>query len=163
MPMLADIDDPPARRVSHLAVGLLIAAAVAAVVIGWLFPWLSASVLGGARDFDQRARAQDAYMKTLCATAFDLDRDGDLCACVLAVDHPALDCQLPLRRWALARQAERCGDDAVATGHPEYCECVLEVANAVHTAADFDKNATAHGYDRCETLPNALALPDVEM
>jgi hypothetical protein len=162
MPMLADIDDPPRRSLPHLVVGLCIAAAAAGIAIVWLFPWLSGSVLGGARDFDTRARAQDAYMKTLCSTVFDLERDGELCKCVLAVDHPALDCQPPFRRWALARQAERCAENALAQGHPEYCECVREVALAVDAAAEVDKNAKAHGYDRCDTLANPLPLPEIE-
>jgi hypothetical protein len=162
MPMLADLDDPPRRRTSHLIVGLLIAAAVAAVVIGWLFPWLIATVLGGARDFDERARAQEAYMRGLCAGAFDLARDGDLCSCVLAVEFPALDCQPPWRRWALARQADRCADEALASAHADYCACVLEVAAAVNAAEEIDKNAAAHAFDRCDTQSKTLPLPELE-
>ena len=159
--MLADLDDPPRRRVPQLVVGLLLAAVVAGVVVVWLFPWLVGSVLGGARDFDDRAREQEAYMKALCSTMTDLERDGDLCSCVLAMEHPALDCQPPWRRWALARQSERCSE-AVPKQHREYCECVLEVAKDVDEALDVDKNAKAHAYTGCETLSGALPLPEVD-
>jgi hypothetical protein len=162
MPTLADLDDPPRRRVPQLVVGMLIAAVIAGVVVVWLFPWLRGAVLGAARDFDERARAQETYMNALCGGTTDLERDGDLCSCVLAMEHPALDCQPPWRRWALALQAERCRDEALAAEHQEYCACVAEVATAVGEALDVDKNAAAHAYVRCEAISGALALPTAD-
>lgn len=160
--MLADIEDPPRRRMPQLVIGVLVAAVVAAVVIVWLLPWLSGSVLGGARDFDERARAQDAYMKTLCTTAIDLERDADLCSCVFAVDYPALDCQPAYRRWAVARQVERCADDDTASRHRAYCDCITEIAAGDHDASAAEKPAAAHAYERCEAGSDALALPAIE-
>lgn len=160
--MLADIEDPPRSRASGLVLGLLMAVPVAASFFFWVLPWLASSVLGGAKEFDEKLRAQDAYMKRVCVEAMDLERDEALCQCALAVDYPALDCQGPFRRWAVERQAERCGDEETAKEHVSYCTCTQTLAEAVAAAPPEEADAAARHYDRCEALPDAFDLPAVE-
>jgi hypothetical protein len=160
MPFLADIDQPPRSRLPGLVFGLVLALPVVGVLVAWVIPWLVSSVLGGAQDFDSQLRAEDAYMKQLCATAMQVPRDEKLCGCVLAVEYPALDCQHDFRRWAIARQAERCADETVRKQSLSYCTCVEAMAEAVADPAAEDDPTTNWG--RCGALPDAFALPEIE-
>lgn len=161
--MLADIDDPPRSRTRGMLIGIAFALPVAALFIFWLIPSLVGIVLGGAANFDEQARQQDAYMKAVCEQAMQLPRDESLCECALAVDYPALDCQGPFRLWAVEQQQPRCADPQVHRSSLSYCTCVETVAEAVEAADTVEaKQAAAAPYDRCIGLKDGFSLPTLE-
>lgn len=162
MAVLAHLDDPPRSRWPGIAVGLALALPVGAAMMFWVIPALLNAVLGGARDLDGRLRAEDAYMKAVCETALDPDRDERLCGCVLGTDYPSLDCQLPFRAWTLARQAETCADPDTLAAAKSFCTCVDAVADKVAAADAATRDTEAAAYENCMALPDALFLPTIE-
>jgi len=163
MPMLADIDDPPRSRMPGLLVGLLVALPLAAVFVGVFVPSLVSTVLGGAQRFDDRLRQEDGYMQAVCTQAIALPRDESLCACVLAVEYPALDCQAPFMAWSVERQLEHCAVPDNEKAALSFCACVGAVAEQMAAAEDDDaREQAAQAYPRCQELPDAVFLPSVE-
>lgn len=162
MPMLADLDDPPRSRSRDLALGFLVGLPVVGLVL-WLFvPWLFGVVTTNATSYDQRLRAEDAYMKTLCSEAMVLPRDEDLCKCVLAIEVPSLDCRAPFLRWSLARHHEACADAEARRGALSFCSCVDTIAQR-SAAAETPEAAAAESQKvaRCIELPDAFPLPEL--
>ena len=135
MPMLADIDDPPRSRMAGFLTGALLGLPVVGLIAWLLLPPLMGAILGGAKDFDDRLRKQDAYMQAVCAEAFEMKRDEALCGCVWAAEFPSLDCQHRWQRWRLDRAAETCADGAARAGALSYCSCVEVIAERVDEAA----------------------------
>ncbi len=185
MPMLADLDDPPRSRLSGFVIGALLGLPVVAVIAWLVLPPLMGAVLGGAEDFDERLRREDAYMQAVCGEIFDIKRDEALCGCVWAAEFPALDCQHRFRRWRLDRAHETCADESARAQALSYCSCVDVVALRVNTTAA--EAAAAAGidpasnpadpandpivaairpelanYDNCLALDDALAAPPIE-
>jgi hypothetical protein len=160
MPMLADLDDPPRSRVPGMVLGLLLAIPVVAVFAVWLIPMAIGTILGGARDLDERLRANDAYMRELCELGYVEARDAELCNCVWAMEVPSLDCRPQFNHWAVQQQAVACADPVTRDAALTYCTCVDTVAEKVTAAAE-DPQAAAAAYERCEPLPDALPLPAV--
>lgn len=160
--ILAHLDDPPRSRWPGIVLGLALAVPAGLAIVTWVIPALVNAVLGGARDLDNRLRAEDGYMKALCTEAVDLDRDEQLCGCVLGTDYPSLDCQLSFRQWTLARQGESCADPATHKASKSFCTCVDVVAEKVAAAAPEARDTEAAAYENCTALPDALFLPTIE-
>ena len=163
MPMLADIDDPPRSRTKGIVVGLLVALPIAGLVLGVLMPTLVSALLGGARSFDDRARQEDAYMRAVCTQIMALPRDEQLCECVLATEHPALDCQAPFLAWSVAQQQAYCAPPENEKAALSFCTCVKTVAERIAAAPDEDAGIkAAQAYRNCQELPDAVYLPAIE-
>ncbi|WP_266219357.1 hypothetical protein [Paraliomyxa miuraensis] len=161
--MLADIDDPPRSRSRELVVGILVALPLAALLLGLVLPALVDALLGGAKDFDDRLRQEDAYMQAVCTQAMSLPRDEALCECTLAVEFPALDCQAPFLAWSVARQSEHCAVPENEKASLSFCTCVQTVAERMGQAEDEDASfKAAQAYRNCQELPDAVYLPAIE-
>ena len=161
MPMLADIEDPPRSRVSGMIWGLVVAAPIAAVLLVWFIPTLVQAVLGGAEGIDQRLALENQYMKVVCGEAMDIDRDEELCQCVLATEYASLDCQAPFLTWSVERQVEHCSDDAARKEALSFCTCVDTVAQTMEESPD-ERDKAAQAYRNCQALPDAVYLPTPE-
>lgn len=157
--MLADIDDPPRSRLPGMLVGILLATPIAAVLALWLIPMAVGSILGGARDLDDRLRANDAYVRQLCDLGYVETRDAELCNCVWAMEIPSLDCRPQFNVWAVQQQTAACQDPAAREAALSYCTCVDTVADKIAAATEGPEAAAA--FERCEPLPDALPLPAV--
>lgn len=143
--------------------GLLVSVPLVAGLVGWAIPTAIGSILGGARDLDDRLRAKDAYLTVLCESGQDYERDAELCACVFSMEFPSLDCQHAFNLWALERQAEACADSTAREQSLSFCTCVQTVDEAVQSQADEgDKRQEAQRYENCEALEDVLPLPEVE-
>jgi hypothetical protein len=164
VPFLADIDNPPASRGRDLLLGLVVAVPVVGGLFGWLIPTFAGAILAGANNLDDTLRQQDQYMQRVCGMP-ELPRDEALCACVFAVEFPALDCQDQFRPWLAARAGEQCVDPTTQRDRTSFCVCAEVVAQdmAAATAADDPASArnAGQGMDRCLALPDALPLEDV--
>lgn len=163
MAILAHLDDPPRPRWPGIVVGLALAVPVGAAIVLWVIPALLNAVLGGARDLDGRLRAEDGYMKGVCTEALDPDRDEQLCGCVLGTEYPSLDCQLPFRRWTLARQGETCADPQTHEAAKSFCTSVAAVPQKVAAAVPEARDGAAAAYENCMALPDALYLPTLDV
>ncbi len=161
--VLAHLDDPPRPRWPGILIGLAIALPIAGLFVAWVIPTLVNSVLGGARDLDSRLRAEDGYMQSLCSAAFDEPRDGGLCGCVLGTEYPSLDCQLPFRKWTLARQVDACTDAGAREGAKSFCACVDVIAQKAAAATPEARDAEIANYENCTVLPDALYLPTIDV
>ena len=163
MPMLADLDHPPRSRGRDLLIGVLGGLPVAALIVWLLLPSLMGSVLGSAGDYDQRLRAEDAYMQAVCSQALDLARDEQLCQCVLAVEYPALDCRQPFLRWSLDRHHAACAEPEVRKPSRTFCSCIdtLAARIAEAEAAGEAANAEIQRVGKCIELPDAFPLPEL--
>ena len=161
--MLADIDDPQPSRVR----GFLIGAAIA-IPIGLGFWWFATAYLPGvildnAVKYDARLRQEDAYMQGVCSH-MELERDEELCTCVLAVEYPSLDCRPPFMHWSLQRQVEACSDEATFDQALSFCSCVQSLDTQLDALAPDTKEArqTVARYAACTELGDALFLPGLE-
>lgn len=163
MPMLADLDHPPRSRSRDLLIGVLAGLPVAALIVWLLLPALMGTVLGNAGDYDQRLRAEDAYMQAVCSQALDLARDEQLCECVLAVEYPALDCRQPFLRWSLDRHHTRCAEPEVRKPSLTFCSCIDTLAERIHEAeaAGDEPSADIQRVGKCLELPDAFPLPEL--
>lgn len=163
MPMLADLDHPARSRGRDLLIGVLGGLPVAALIVWLLLPSLMGSVLGSAGDYDQRLRAEDAYMQAVCSQALDLTRDEQLCQCVLAVEYPALDCRQPFLRWSLDRHHAACAEPEVRKPSLTFCSCIdtLAARIAEAEAAGEAANAEIQRVGKCIELPDAFPLPEL--
>ncbi len=163
MPMLADLDHPPRSRGRDLLIGVLGGLPVAALIVWLLLPSLMGSVLGSAGEYDQRLRAEDAYMQAVCSQALDLARDEQLCQCVLAVEYPALDCRQPFLRWSLDRHHAACAEPEVRKPSLTFCSCIdtLAARIAEAEAAGEAANAEIQRVGKCIELPDAFPLPEL--
>ncbi len=128
---------------------------VAAVLFGWLIPAFVGAILGGARNLDAHLREQDALMEAVCAEP-SLPRDEALCACVIAVEVPSLDCQDRFRPWLVARAQDWCQNPALSAQATSFCACAETVGQDL-AAATADKSARA---ELLRAVPRCLALPD---
>ncbi len=152
-------------RTRDFLVAAVVALPVLALIVSLLVPWLVSNVLGGAGQLDAKLRQENAYMQAICGS-MAIDRDEALCACVLATEVPSLDCSIPFMTWTLARQHERCGDDATRTRSVSFCVCVDTLWQQLMRArAANDERASrlaAIGYERCAELQDKLSLPTIE-
>jgi hypothetical protein len=163
MPMLADLDDPPRSRTRDLLLGALVGLPIVGLIAWFLLPGLAGMIQGNAVSYDQRLRAEDAYMQTLCAQAMVLPRDEELCECVLAIEVPSLDCRDPFLAWSLARHHTSCADVATHRASLTFCSCVDAVQERVDKAADPQAaRVEAQRVGRCLELPDAFPLPEIE-
>lgn len=162
MPVLAHLDDPPRSRVRGLLLGFAIAAPLALLFMNWVIPPFVDAIMGGARDLDDRLRAEDGYMRALCSDAYDPDRDESLCACVIGTEYPSLDCQFSFKHWTVARQAEHCDDPGDRQRALSFCSCVDAVESKVGAAAPESRDTEVVAYERCMQLPDAVFLPTIE-
>jgi hypothetical protein len=162
MPVLAHLDDPPRSRTRGLLVGFAIAVPLALTFMFWVIPPFVDAIMGGARDLDDRLRAEDGYMKALCADAFESPRDDALCGCVLGTEYPSLDCQFAFKHWTLARQGEFCSDAEQRQRSLSFCSCVDAVAGKVAAAPPEQQDTEVVAYERCMQLPDAAFLPTIE-
>lgn len=160
--MLADLDDPPRSRTRDLLLGALVGLPIVALVAWFLVPGIAGVVQGNSASYDQRLRAEDAYMQTLCGEAMVLPRDEELCKCVLAVDVPSLDCRPPFLAWSLARHHEGCADRDRRRASLTFCSCVDTVQERVGKAADPEAaRVEAQRVGRCLELGDAFPLPEL--
>ncbi|MCA9661848.1 MAG: hypothetical protein KC486_26145 [Myxococcales bacterium] len=134
MPMLADLDDPPRSRLPGFLTGAAIGLPFVGLIAWLILPGLTGAVLGGAQDFDERLRKEDAYMDAVCGEAFDIKRDERLCGCVWVAEFPSLDCQHRFLRWRIDRAVESCADEATRKGALSFCSCVDVVSERVAEA-----------------------------
>lgn len=163
MPMLADLDHPVRSRTRDLLIGALCGLPLVGLLAWLLLPSLMSSMLGSAGDYDQRLRAEDAYMQGVCTQTFDLARDEQLCTCVLAVEFPALDCRQPFLRWSLERHQGRCGDAGVRKASLSFCSCIDTLAGRIAEAelAGESISADLQRVGKCLELPDAFTLPEL--
>jgi hypothetical protein len=161
VPLLADLDHPPRSRWPGMLWGLALALPIAGVFLFVLIPTLVQSVLGGARQHDERRALEESYLLELCTTAMEPERDGRLCSCVLATEYPALDCQDPFVAWSVDRQRDGCADANRHNASLSFCTCVEAVAAAVDAAPPDQREHEAQAYARCQALPDAFNLPHV--
>ena len=163
MPMLADLDQPVRSRTRDLLIGALCGLPLVALLAWLLLPSLMSSMLGSAGDYDQRLRAEDAYMQAVCSQTFDLARDEQLCTCVLAVEFPALDCRQPFLRWSLERHHGRCVDAEVRKASLSFCSCIDTLAGRIAEAelAGGSIGADLQRVGKCLELPDAFTLPEL--
>lgn len=165
MPMLADLDHPPRSRTRDLLIGALCGLPVVALLAWLMLPQLVGGLLGSAVDYDQRLRAEDAYMQGVCNSAFDLGRDEKLCECVLAVEFPALDCRQPFLRWSLDRHHERCADAAVRGQSLTFCSCIDTLAEKIPPLEAKDPaeaRPLIQRVGKCLESEDAFPLPELE-
>jgi hypothetical protein len=169
MPMLADLDDPPSPRWKGLVFGFLLAIPVTATAGVFGLPVLRAAIVGSAQDFDVRLRQEDAYMQAVCTEALVIERDENLCACVLAVEVPALDCHGPFLEWSLERMHETCSDRGVADEAVAFCSCVDTLHDLVARAREegpesAEVRTLVARYESCMALEDAASvhLPPIE-
>jgi hypothetical protein len=133
------------------------------LVVGVLMPTLVGALLGGAQSFDDRTRMEDAYMQAVCTQVMELPRDESLCECVLATEHPALDCQAPFLAWSVDRQGEYCITPENEKASLSFCTCVKTVAELMAAAPDEDATIkAAQAYRNCQALADAVYLPAIE-
>lgn len=161
--MLADLDQPVRSRTKDLLIGALCGLPVVAVLAWLLLPSLMGSVLGSAGDYDERLRAEDAYMQAVCSQTYEPSRDEKLCSCVLAVEFPALDCRQPFLRWSLERHHERCGDAEVRKASLSFCSCIDTLDGRI-AEAELAGESIAPDLQRvgkCLELKDAFTLPDL--
>lgn len=162
MPMLADLDDPPRSRARDLMFGALLGLPIVGLVAWFIVPGIFGVITGNAGSYDQRLRAEDGYMQTLCTEAMVLPRDEDLCKCVLAVDVPSLDCRPPFLRWSLDRHKEACADRETHRRSLTFCSCVDAVAERAAKAGDAEAaRVEALRVSKCIELPDAFPLPEL--
>ena len=163
MPMLADLDQPVRSRTRDLLIGALCGLPLVALLAWMLLPSLMGSMLGSAGEYDERLRAEDAYMQAVCSQTFDLARDEQLCSCVLAVEFPALDCRQPFLRWSLERHQGSCGDAEVRKASLSFCSCIDTLTGRIAEAelAGEGIGADLQRVGNCLELPDAFALPDL--
>lgn len=162
MPMLADLDDPPRSRTRDLLLGALLGLPIVGLVAWLLLPSLAAMVQGGADQYDQRLRAEDAYMQALCGEAMVLPRDEELCGCVFAVEFPSLDCRGSFLAWSLQRHLLACEDPDTRRASLAFCSCVDTVQARVAGAPDPTlARAEAQRVGKCIELDDAFPLPEV--
>lgn len=161
--MLADLDDPPRSRTRDLLLGFLVGLPVVGLVAWFLLPGLAGMIQGNASSYDQRLRAEDAYMQALCTQAMELPRDEELCQCVLAIEFPSLDCRDPFLAWSLARHHEACADVAARRASLTFCSCVDTVHQRAAAAEGPDAaRVEAQRVGKCLELPDAFPLPQIE-
>ena len=165
MPMLADLEDPPAPRWRSLVLGVTIALPIAGAFLYFALPALRTAIVGESESFDARLRQEDAYMKSVCSEAMVLERDESLCKCALAVEFPALDCRAPFMEWTLHRQVEQC----IAGAHDTalaFCACTEALAEQLTAAEQAGDDKASRQivarYAACAELDDALFLPSVE-
>lgn len=165
MPTLADIDDPRPSRVRGFAVGAAIAVPIGAVFLWFAIGVLPQLILDSAVEYDARLRQEDAYMQSLCANISKqtIDRDEQLCECVLAVEYPALDCRAPFMDWSLERMDERCADEATHQEALSFCSCVDAIGDQLEGLDRESKEAREiiQRYENCTALDDALYLPEL--
>lgn len=162
MPTLADLDNPPRSRTRDLLFGFLVGLPIVGLVAWFVVPGIFAVVTGNAGSYDQRLRAEDAYMQTLCTEAMTLPRDEELCKCVLASEVPSLDCRPPFLRWSLDRHAAACTDRETHRRSLTFCSCVEAVGERVTKAADVEAaRLEAQRVGKCIELPDAFPLPEI--
>lgn len=160
--MLADLDDPPRSRTRDLLLGFLISLPVVGLIAWLLLPSLAGMILGNADQYDQRLRAEDAYMQTLCGEAMVLPRDEELCGCVLAVEFPSLDCRGPFLAWSLQRHHLACQDTDTRRASLSFCSCVDTVQARVDKAESPEAaRGEALRVGKCVELVDAFPLPEV--
>ncbi len=164
MPMLADLDYPPRSRTRDMLIGAVCGLPLVGLLAWALLPSLMASVRGSAGDYDLRLRAEDAYMQAVCGQAMDLERDEQLCECVLAVQYPALDCRQPFLRWSLDRHHARCADPVVRKPSLTFCSCIDTLAERVVKAEAEGETPTTdiQRVGKCIEQPDAFPLPEIE-
>lgn len=161
--MLADLDDPPRSRTRDLLLGSLVGLPIVGLIAWFLLPGLAGVIQGNASTYDQRLRAEDAYMQTLCAQAMVLPRDKELCECVLATEVPSLDCRDPFLAWSLDRHHAACVDVDTRRASLTFCSCVDAVQVHVDKAADLEAaRREAQRVGKCLELPDAFPLPAIE-
>lgn len=161
MPMLADLDDPPRSRARDLLLGVLVGLPLVGLVLWMFVPWIFGVVTDNSSSYDQRLRAEDAYMQTLCSEAMVLPRDEELCKCVLAIEVPSLDCRAPFLAWSLDRHHEACADPGARRASLTFCSCVDTVAARAAAAEGPEAAAEAQKVARCIELPDAFPLPEL--
>jgi hypothetical protein len=163
MPMLADLDNPPRSRARDLLLGFLVGLPIVGLVAWFIVPGIFGVITGNADTYDQRLRAEDGYMQTLCTTAMSLPRDEDLCKCVLASEVPSLDCRPPFLRWSLDRHTAACADAETHRRSLTFCSCVETVAERAAKAGDDEAaRLEAQRVSKCIELPDAFPLPEIE-
>ena len=164
MPMLADLDYPPRSRTRDMLVGAAWGLPLVGLLAWFLLPSLMASVRGGAGEYDQRLRAEDAYMQAVCNQALDLGRDEQLCECVLAVEYPSLDCRQPFLRWSLDRHHASCAAPEVRKPSLTFCSCIDTLSERILKAEAEGETPTAEiqRVGKCLEQPDAFALPEVD-
>jgi hypothetical protein len=121
-------------------------------------PALVGVILGGARSLDSRLRAQDTFMKDLCATDLDPARDEALCGCVFQVEFPALDCQDRFRPWLVTEAARACTVPERRAASLSFCSCIEVLATPRPAGA---AGPGPEAVDRCTALPDAPALREL--
>jgi hypothetical protein len=163
MPMLADLDQPVRSRTKDLLIGAACGIPVVAVLAWLLLPSLMGSMLGSAGDYDERLRAEDAYMQAVCTQTYEPSRDEQLCTCVLAVEFPALDCRQPFLRWSLDRHQERCSDAEVRKASLSFCSCIDTLDGRIAEAELAGESIAAdlQRVGKCLELKDAFTLPDL--
>ena len=147
-----------------MLLGALFGLPVVALLAWLLLPSLMGSVLGSAGDYDQRLRAEDAYMQAVCNQAFDLERDESLCECVLAVEYPALDCRQPFLRWSLDRHQAGCAVPEARKASLTFCSCIDTLAEKITKAEAADENPSGdiQRVGKCLESPDAFPLPELQ-
>jgi hypothetical protein len=161
--MMADIEDPPASRARGILLGLGFGIPIVLVIGLWFLPVLHAKLIGGAQQFDDRLRQEDAYMHALCNDFLEVERDEDLCSCALGAEYPSLDCRTPFMRWSIERMNERCSEDAVREGAVSFCTCVDTLTQMQSETADpKEERQIVQRYQNCAELPDAIYLPALE-
>lgn len=163
MPMLADLEEPHRSRTRDLVVGTAVGLLIVSLVVWFLLPRFVAAIVGNASDYDQRLRAEDGYMQTLCTEAMVLERDESLCKCVLAVEVPSLDCRPPFLRWSLDRHHEACADPDTHRRALSFCTCIDTLAEKIPAleAEKQDTGAELQRVGKCLELPDAFPLPEL--
>ncbi len=160
--MFEAIDTAPPSRWRGIAIGLAIAVTAAGLIFGIGVPYLKGVLMGAMLSFDQRLRAEDAYMSSVCAS-MDYERDTSLCECVLAVEYPALDCHGPFLAWSLDRQVERCAVPELRDESVAFCSCVEQLDKLVEeTSAEDERRKIVQRYEKCAELEAAPSLPTLE-
>lgn len=161
--MLADLDDPPRSRTRDLLLGVLAGLPIVGLVAWFLVPGVAGVIQGNAASYDQRLRAEDAYMQLLCTEAMVLPRDEELCKCALAVEVPSLDCRPPFLVWSLERHHEACADPGRRRASLTFCSCVDAVKERVAKAEDPEAaRAEAQRVGKCLELGDAFPLPELD-
>ncbi|HEY8378787.1 MAG TPA: hypothetical protein VIK91_19985 [Nannocystis sp.] len=164
MPMLADLDDPPRSRARDLIFGVLVGLPIVALVAWLVVPWIAGMVMGNASSYDQRLRAEDAYMKTLCSELMVLPRDEELCKCVLAIEVPSLDCRIPFLAWSLERHHEACADRDRRRASLTFCSCIDTMRERIEKAKAESAEAArveTQRVGKCLELDDAFPLPEL--
>lgn len=163
MSIFTELENPPKSRRRDLVIGAILGIVLSGALVWIILPALTGIIVGSSKAFDRDLRQKDAYMQAICTDVIDVDRDQNLCGCVLATEVPSLDCQTNFLHWSLERYIEACSAPETGKQSLTFCSCLTTIEEQLKTAQQPEQNRqTLEKLYRCMELDDAFALPSIE-